>query len=132
MRLTPTPLGRLIRERRAAMGLSLPALARAVGVTPVGIGDIERGKRFSLGEGYWPALASALGVDLEAVAAAVAADRVVVLAPARFSTDHQRRAAAALADLCESVHLLSDPEAAALAVAVSRLHVAGFPDTDRA
>ena len=122
--LLPTPLGRLIAARRRALGLSLPQLARLAGMTAVGIGDVERGRRFSLSAAYWPDLAAALQVDVGEIAAAVMSDRVVQLAPERLPTEEHRALARALADLAEDAPHLSADEAAAQAVAVSRLRVA--------
>ena len=93
-------------------------------MTAVGIGDVERGRRFSLSAAYWPDLAAALQVDVGEIAAAVMSDRVVQLAPERLPTEEHRALARALADLAEDAPHLSADEAAAQAVAVLRLRVA--------
>lgn len=124
----PTPLGRLLSSRRLALGLPLREVARAAGLTAVGLGDIERGKRLSLSPRYWPKLAEALHLSPADLQAAQAADRTVTITPARMATEAQRQAAAEVAALAEDLHGLDDTAAAALAVAVSRLRVAGRAD----
>lgn len=125
----PTPFGRLLSSRRLALGLALRDAARRAGLTAVGLGDIERGKRLSLSPRYWPQLAAALQLDLSDLAAAHAADSTVALSPARMPTEAQREAAAALASVVEDLHLASDEQARSIIQAVSRLRVAARSDT---
>lgn len=122
--MSTTPLGRLIAARRRNLSLSLPQLARAVGITPVGLGDVERGRRFSLSPRYWPPLAAALQITTGDIEAAIVSDRVVQIAPERMPTPAHRALASALADIADGLLTLGQDEAAALAVAVSRLRVA--------
>jgi len=48
--------GEYLRAKRVAAGRSLRQLADALGITHVYLGEVERGKRRTLPESYWPAL----------------------------------------------------------------------------
>lgn len=52
-----------LREHRIESGHSQRSLAEAIGVSHVFIGEIERGKRFSMDEKHLPALVAALAFD---------------------------------------------------------------------
>lgn len=68
-----TAFGRLIRDRRIAAGLSVRSLATAIGVSAVGLGEVERGKSTLLLGFHGEALVDALGnVTLGELAAAQA------------------------------------------------------------
>lgn len=58
--MRPTPFGELLTMHRIQNGLSVRDLSVKIDVTTVGIGDVERGKRYMLGREYWPALLQAL------------------------------------------------------------------------
>ncbi|MDQ3542112.1 MAG: helix-turn-helix domain-containing protein [Chloroflexota bacterium] len=66
-----TPLGRLIRDRRRAMGISQSALARAMACDNAYISRIEGGTR-ALNVDYIPAVSAALGIDPVDLALAIA------------------------------------------------------------
>lgn len=68
-----SPLGRLMAERRAELGLSRGALAGVLGVSPRTVGAWERGEKTPR-SARLRRLASVLGVDPGAVAAAVSAE----------------------------------------------------------
>jgi transcriptional regulator with XRE-family HTH domain len=48
--------GRHIRRQRAAAGISLRTVAKALGLSAVYLGEVERGVRPPLKEDHWPAL----------------------------------------------------------------------------
>ena len=82
LRHAPTPFGLLLADHRARCGLSVAALARQVGVTTVAIGDVERGKRHTMGQQLWAALVVALpSLDLDALERAAASSVAVEVRP---------------------------------------------------
>ncbi len=82
LRHAPTPFGLLLADHRARCGLSVAALAQQVGVTTVAIGDVERGKRHTLGRQLWAALVVALpSLDLDALERAAASSVAVEVRP---------------------------------------------------
>lgn len=52
--------GRYIRSKRAEAGVSLRAAAKALGVSAVYLGEVERGVRPPLKEAHWDALIGAV------------------------------------------------------------------------
>lgn len=71
--MDPSPFGIYLRHKRVSAGKSIREVARALGISHVYLGDVERGKRRTLPENYWPALIEAVpGItkrELEAHAA---------------------------------------------------------------
>jgi len=55
-----SPFGEYLREVRTAAGKSLRDIADALGITHVYVGEVERGRRRTLPEKYWPALVTCL------------------------------------------------------------------------
>lgn len=52
--------GRLLRERREAAKKSLRQLAKELGISPVYLGEVERGIRATLAQERWPKLLESL------------------------------------------------------------------------
>lgn len=58
--------GRHIRRQRAAAGISLRTVAKALGLSAVYLGEVERGVRPPLKEDHWPALVRAVpAIEIE-------------------------------------------------------------------
>lgn len=56
----PHEFGRYVRRQRAAAGVSLRSAARALGISAVYLGEVERGVRPPLKEQHWDALVRAV------------------------------------------------------------------------
>lgn len=71
--MEPSPFGRYVRQKRIEAQKSLRAVAEALGVSHVYLGEIERGRRRMLPEAHWADLIKAVpGItkkELEARAA---------------------------------------------------------------
>lgn len=52
--------GTFLRQRRAKEGVSLNKLAKAIGISPVYLSEIERGARGPLDRKHWPSLLASL------------------------------------------------------------------------
>ena len=71
--MQPSPFGKYIRDKRREAHLSLRAVAEQVGFSHVYLGEVERGRRRSIPEEHWKALASAIpGVTVAGLRAAAA------------------------------------------------------------
>jgi transcriptional regulator with XRE-family HTH domain len=57
---SPTPFGALLSQKRREARKSIRRLATEIGISHVGLGDVERGKRLTLGRAYWPRLVGVL------------------------------------------------------------------------
>lgn len=88
-RLTPLDLGREVRRRRQALGLTLEQLAERSGLTPNYIGTVEHGRRdpslstiLALAKGLETSPADLFGRGPELTAAAVEVAQLFDAAPA--------------------------------------------------
>ncbi len=58
--MTPSPFGLYLREKRIAAKKSLREVAKALGISHVYLGEVERGRRRVLPEHHWDALMRAV------------------------------------------------------------------------
>jgi len=73
MQTRRTPFGKLIRDKRVLAELSLREVAARLEITPVYLGEIERGKRAPLKRKYWAVLIDTVpGLTTEALEEAAA------------------------------------------------------------
>lgn len=78
--------GEYLREKRLAAGISLRKLADDLEITHVYLGEVERGKRRTLPESYWPDLVRRVpGISEAGLRAAADISAKVTIDPA----DHQ-------------------------------------------
>ena len=118
----PSPFGRLLRQHREAAGLGVNELARRVHLSGPGIGDVERGKRITLGREHWPALCAALPTLTEAALEEAQRDSFeFTCRPNSLPGAGQRLLANALVKLLAAAPQLPDEQAARAAIAVGRL-----------
>jgi transcriptional regulator with XRE-family HTH domain len=100
------PFGRLVRARRAALGLSQNGLARLAGVDPAYVNRMERDQRVVPGRAVILALADALELDDRET------DRLLYAAGLAPVTDWQaraERAEAALETVRDALAVLDEP-----------------------
>lgn len=60
VKITDHEFGRYIRRQRASAGVSLRSAAKAIGVSAVYLGEVERGVRPPLRDEHWEALIEAV------------------------------------------------------------------------
>ena len=78
--------GEYLREKRVEAGLSLRDLAGELGISHVYLGEVERGRRRTLPEQYWPLLVRRLpGVSVDDLRAAADMTAAITIDP----THHQ-------------------------------------------
>lgn len=99
----PTPFGELIDRKRHEQEKSIRALAREVGVSHVGLGDVIRGKRLTLGQEYWAQLVKALpGLTVEDLQTAAERSQAREIRPWEFE-GRKREVAARMAEAADDL-----------------------------
>jgi DNA-binding XRE family transcriptional regulator len=107
---TPSPLGLLIASHREKAGMTRRELAKRIGITFVGLHDVERGKRSTLRMDYWGAIIEALpSISLENIRHATLMSVPYTFTPGDFKGRRCHLVYSAIR-LIQSCHGMTDEE----------------------